>query len=139
MGLMTRHGTRRHQGLYCIIATNEHCLKLLRDFLNDKVGKRRVENEGCGVYRITWEEKVLVTIVHAPEWYRDILGAIRGGLMTTRALGYDRRETVRVVSLKIPDSMVAELDRAAKEMGLSRSELIRKIIAEWLAKRNSTR
>ena len=41
----------------------------------------------------------------------------------------------RVISLKIDEELLEEIDSAARELGLSRSELIRRILKDYVEQR----
>jgi GGDEF domain-containing protein len=45
------------------------------------------------------------------------------------------REPDQVVAMRVPLVHVAVIDHVAKELGVSRSELIRRVLADWIAQR----
>ena len=44
------------------------------------------------------------------------------------------RERLRIITFKIPETLLDELDELARAMSITRSEALRRAVAEWISR-----
>lgn len=110
-------------------------LLLLRKYARREVGflqLRRALGKKSGNYS-SWHRtelrkfaEVLVDIVQALPSYGKCVGQMRSGIMNAM------KKKMQMITVKLPTWLIRELDTISQEMGVSRSELIRQILIDYV-------